>query len=38
MPADLYVKTLLEKIIEQLFEARRKLEKYLSRQELIAYD
>jgi hypothetical protein len=31
MPADLYVTKKLEIILEQLFEARRKIEKYLSR-------
>lgn len=38
MPADLYVTQKLDIILEQLFEARKKIEKYLSRQELIAYD
>lgn len=37
-PVDLYVKDKLSKIVEELFEARNKVEKYMSRQELVAYD
>lgn len=37
-PVDLYVKDKLTKIVEELFEARNKVEKYMSRQELLAYD
>lgn len=37
-PADKYVKETLRSIMDELFEARRNLEKYLSRRELIAYD
>lgn len=37
-PADVYVQEKLWGIQCQLFEARRSLEKNLSRQELIAYD
>ena len=37
-PADKYVKETLRSIMDELFEARRNLEKHLSRRELIAYD
>lgn len=37
-PADVYVQEKLWQIQYQLFEARRSLEKNLSRQELVAYD
>jgi hypothetical protein len=37
-PADLYVNDKLEDILDELFEARGKLEKHLSRSELVAYD
>lgn len=37
-PADLYVKDKLQCILNELFDARRKLEKNLSRGELVAYD
>lgn len=37
-PADLYVKDKLQAILDELFAARRKLEKHLSRGELVAYD
>ena len=37
-PADLYVKDKLQEILDELFSARRKLEKHLSRSELVAYD
>ena len=37
-PADLYVKDKLDHILDELFEARRSLEKHLSRGELLAYD
>ena len=36
--ADLYVEDKLRGIIDQLFAARRRLEKHLGRSELIAYD
>jgi hypothetical protein len=37
-PADLYVKDKLQGILDELFASRRKLEKHLSRSELVAYD
>ena len=37
-PADLYVKDKLQYILDDLFASRRKLEKHLSRSELVAYD
>jgi hypothetical protein len=37
-PADIYVKDKLQGILDELFGARRKLEKHLSRSELVAYD
>lgn len=37
-PADVYVQGKLDDILEELFEARRRLEKLLSRGELVAYD
>lgn len=37
-PADVYVQGKLDDILEELFEARRRLEKFLSRGELVAYD
>jgi len=37
-PADKYVKETLRSIMDELFEARRNLEKHLSRRELLAYD
>lgn len=37
-PVDKYVKDHLTDIIKELFESRRSLEKYMSRQELTKYD
>jgi len=37
-PADVFVKETLEGIVNELFSARRNLEKHLSRRELMAYD
>jgi hypothetical protein len=37
-PAHLYVSDKLHEVIDQLFEARNKVEKYLTRRELEAYD
>jgi len=38
MPADVYVSSKLNGILEEVFEGRLKLEKHLSRAELLAYD
>ena len=37
-PADLYVMDKLQESLDELFAARRNLEKHLSRGELVAYD
>lgn len=37
-PADVYVQGKLDDVLEELFDARRRLEKFLSRGELVAYD
>jgi len=37
-PAELFVRETLENIVNDLFQARRGLEKHLNRRELIAYD
>lgn len=37
-PVDIYVKDALRNIMEELFEGRAKVEKFMSRNELIAYD
>jgi hypothetical protein len=37
-PVQEYIKDKLNEIINQLFEGRNKVEKYMSRQELLAYD
>ena len=37
-PIDLYIQDSLRVIITEIFEARKEVEKYMSRQELLAYD
>ena len=38
MPADVYVMRQFDRILEEVFEGRLKIEKHLSRAELLAYD
>ena len=38
MPADVYVQQKFDAVLDEVFAGRQKLEKYLSRQELLAYD
>jgi len=38
MPADIYVQIKFDEVLDEVFEGRRKLEKYLGRQDLLAYD
>lgn len=37
-PADLFVKDVVRSVLDDLFTARRGVEKYMSRRELLAYD
>lgn len=38
MPADVYIQRRFDSVLYEVFEGRRKLEKYLSRADLLAYD
>jgi hypothetical protein len=38
MPADVYIQRKFDQVLYEVFEGRRKLEKHLSRADLLAYD